>query len=855
MLAACLLPLLVAGFLLSLLWSEYLAQGARHARANELREAVRDRFTTPDSWQSESGFRDALRPLDWTQAYLLDADGARVWQQHRGNTPHRPSGTHQLDLRLSLSTDTDLVLAGASLRPAQRRELQWQFWSALALTLLAAGLIGGAAYRLAIRPWHRLRHWTRQLETGALTVPPPALPGPSGALAASIRILAQRLRFSRDTLQRQLKEAPDGESSQVQDLQRRHQALEREHAQLQTMLTTRSQFMSSMGHELRTPLTSILGFSDLLEKGDLTPEQADYVQTIRKSAKGLVGMINDLLDFGRLEAGRLEVHALGFEVSDRVEDTVALLAPLAYEKNLELISIVYHDVPHRLRGDPVRLQQILTNLLSNAIKFTSKGQVLLRVTKQSEDARTVRLNFSIEDSGVGLSADEQSRLFTAFERFEQSRPHQEGGSGLGLTIVQKLTELLDGDIQVESTPGKGSRFAVTLPFGAPAQPGPKSHWDGLRGLRCWVLEPHEMASRALHHLLEFWGMSSRRFESTAELTQTLANARSENLPQLVLLGLRADEIGEPQLGELLALENQPPMLALVNSVDVAVHRRLRERGVMAVLPKCTNRTSLYRSCCELSGRGAAETGGALYGHKILIVENNPASQHYLRALLESLDGEVLVADDGQAAFTCWQQEQPDLVLLDLQMPGMDGRETASAIREDDPASGVVLIGMSAFLSPEQEADWLDAGVNAILVKPFDESQLLRCIHPWLKSGTPRTTSPHAPRPARQLVDDPELAQMMAEELPRQLAELDGAFVDGNLEEARAAAHQLHGTAAFFHLAPLKEHFFLMEKRLRDIESIAGQTRLRDDMANVRRAVEKILLRLPNGSAPVAGHRA
>lgn len=849
MLLGLCLPMLLLSLLAASLWLERLAHDVMHDHQLSLTRAAAPLLRDPANWSSEAALRAALTPLPWARAYLQDREGVRSWTQTR-NLP-TPAWPRAEELTLPLDHALSLKLLPGPLPDHAQARLRHGLILALLLALIATILLTGLSYLIVARRWQDILNWSAELESGRLSAPAPSHRGLSGGVATALQVIAQRLRFSRDTLQQQQNHSQRRNLNRVRELEQALAQRQTVIEQTRRTLSSRSQIMSGISHELRTPLTAIVGLSELLEQAELPPAQAETAQMIRKSAQSLISMVNDLLDMDRIEAGRLEIHETSFDLSDTVEDTVALLAPLAYEKNLELINIVYHDVPPRLRGDPARTQQILTNLLSNAIKFTPQGHVLIRVSVDSELDERVRVRLAVEDSGPGLDKDQQSRLFQAFERFESADAKPITGSGLGLNIVRRLTELMQGRIEVNSTPGQGSTFSVILPFRQERHGATRFAWDGLRERQCWALEPNDLAWVSLEHLLEFWAVQRRRFNSADELSRTLQHVAAEHLPDFILLGLRADEVRDQAVQDSLGHARQRliPVACLVNSVDVNLHRELEDWGASRVLAKSSNRTSLYRACCELLDNGGGSTvDRPLQGYRVLVAENNAPSRYYIKTLLNSLGGTPLMAEDGEEALQIWQQERPQLVMLDLNMPRLDGLDATRAIRHEEAADrdndACVIIGMSAYLDAEQEKTWLDAGLSAVLNKPFDAPQLIRCLHPWLRAGQ-RQDLPRSAASA-QLIRDPELVSMMLEELPKQLDELDAAFVAGELEEARTAAHQLHGTAAFFHLEPLKSHVFLMEKRLRDIDDITLHPRLREDMARVRKTVHSLIDQLRQG---------
>ncbi len=756
-------------------------------------------------------------------------------------------------LHLQIARGARLALAPTPLSSIASTSLRHQGWQLIFWALIAAAGLSLMGYRIATRPWRRIGNWAKQLENGELTLSAPSASGLAGAIAASLEVIATRLRFSRDALQLSACGKQDFQGERLARLRLEFEHLEREHLQLQQQFARRSNSTSGMCHELRTPLTAILGFAGLLEKSGLPAEELNYAQTISKSAKSLIGMINDLLDMERIEANRLEIHEADFDPNFAVEDTLSLIAPLAYEKNLELLSIVDHDIPALLLGDAPRLQQILTNLLSNAIKFTHRGQVMLRVSHTANTEDRVWIRFEVEDTGVGISPEQQELLFTPFQRFESPLDRLEGGSGLGLSIVKQLCDLLQGRIEVYSRHAEGSRFAVTLPFVRPTIRGHTANWQALRGLRLWALESQDACWRPLQHRLDFWQVDYSRFRSAAELFRTLENIGVEKRPQLVLIGIRADEIKEVTLQQVLRWLKQAdlPSLGLVNSADNRIHQHIKLAGATAAMPRCIERDRLYRTLSELSSQKgkAATRKSPLQDSHFLVAENNAASRHYLQALLQSLGGHVQLCENGRLALQAWTEKPARFVLLDMHMPELNGLELTRALRQQLQTKHTIIIGMSAYLSPAARQEWMRAGLDALLLKPFDETQLLHCLAPWLHEDA-ETTSTASGSLAEKLLDDPQLRQMILDELPRQLDDLDRGFMHGDLEKTRTATHQLHGTAAFFHLDPLSQRTGILEKRLQDIQDLEAQTWIRDDIASIRSAVAELLqiLNVSNGSA-------
>lgn len=670
-----------------------------------------------------------------------------------------------------------------------------------------------------------------RLASGRTEVRAPAeLTGLYGMMSSDINRIAQQLgelnsRFEDAVQQTTLRLRRERDELLAQNQQLRVGA-----GEAQEEARQQSERLSSMSHELRTPLTGILGYADLLRRTKLDAEQLQHLDTLDKSARALLTMINDLLDWSRIEAGRLKLDELRFDLYDTVESTVALLAPLAYEKNLELVRIIYHDVPRELRGDAQRLRQILTNLLSNAIKFTEQGEVVLRVMGEREEPGRHWLRFAVADTGVGIAPDQQARLFQPFRQV--GRAH--GGSGLGLSISRKLAELMGGEINLESTPGSGSTFSALLPFKLNAADESAVHEDRPLGEhRVWLYEPHHAARLAWLHWLEFWGLSVQSFGSLEPLSEALLNIAAERRPAVVVLGLPAADVDKPELARLLrnCREHGPPALMLVNSVSPPLLEQLRQLGAAICHPKSVTRQRLYN---DLAGLLNPQTQALppLSGKQALVADNNLVNRRYLVRLCAELGLKTSEAKDGREAFERWLTVRPDIVLLDAKMPELDGAGCARAIRAAEKGeSRCRILAVSAHLEPDERRDFLAAGADEVLIKPFDEAQLLAALEPALRRES------HS---AAKLAQDPELLSLLTEELPAQLADLEREISGERLQQARDAAHTLRGTAAFYHLAQLKQTTAAMESWLKNQDVLTNGPVVRQKLDSVRRAVDETL---------------
>jgi two-component system sensor histidine kinase BarA len=700
-------------------------------------------------------------------------------------------------------------------RPAEWLLTLVIFIITLALNAVTVAAIGKPMRRLlaAVRGLNQKR-----MEARANT----AEPGLSGALAEQINQMAQRLLQEQEQVETMVAQSTVRLRRDYQELLEQHQDLRRSLGTTQKAVEAQSELFSNLSHELRTPLTAILGYTDLLRRSPLDGEQQAHLDTVGKSAQGMLEMINNLLDWGRIEAGRMKLNDDLLDLQQIIEDVTTLLAPLAYEKNLDLVHIVYEDVPRRVRGDAQRVRQIIINLLSNAIKFTQTGEVVVRAMRDRTSEGRVWLNVSVSDTGPGISPEQQKRLFQAF----QQTAGTQGGSGLGLTITRKLTELMGGRVDMQSTPGQGSTFGVVIPFRlaeSHALPLEREHTP-LRGLDVWVMEPHPIARRSLIHALEHWQIAVRSFDTVSLLYGALHQAK----PALIVLGLRTDDAQHPDYRALLqrCAAKQPPLLALVTSAAVEVHAELRRAGAASAQPKSLSRKTLRNEVQQLLSLSDA-SATPLAGQHALVADDNRVNRRYIATLCRELGMVVTEAANGQQVLDHLRHTPVDVVLLDARMPGMDGLNCARIIRREDPAKRIRLIIASAYLESAERSALINAGVDGILIKPFDSQELLRILTPRSSANLP---------PSKKLTTDPELLQLLREELPLQLRDLEDALSKRELVAARDAAHQLHGTAAFYHLDALKSATVTMEQHLLNLTALEQASQWNTQLGELQSAL-------------------
>lgn len=705
----------------------------------------------------------------------------------------------------------------------------------------AALLIAALSVRALQRPWRELTavaeaHRNGRLEHRA-----------SGRLPVRARYLADTLSEHADIRSRQQASAQEAVTratarlrSQYDAMQRAMRDAEARSEDHQRALQHQTTLLAGLSHELRTPLGAILGHADRLRRTETSREGHEHAESLHRCAQNLLGMINDLLDWSRIAAGALNLHEVSFDLADTIEDALALIAPSACDKDLELVHFIYHDVPTRLRGDPARLQQIMTNLLSNAVKYTDHGEIVLRVMRERDENDHVQLRLTVSDTGMGIAADRLDHLFDAYSPAASGKPGS--STGLGLSIVRSLAQAMQGDVDVQSEPGRGSTFGVTIRLERQREQTRGAPLQALRGSSAWLLEPSATARLALTHSLDYWGVTWRTFDSADALAEALRGAEAP--PTFVLLGLTPAELSERSILTLLDTRDAAPArVVLLRSASPNELQQALRCGADVALPKSTGRSALYRHLCAAAVGHEERAQQALTGLRFLVADNSGATRGLIAQMLRELGADVLTASDGDAALGLFEQELPDGALLDLHMPGYSGLEVMQRLRaRDGGPRRAALVLMSAWFDADEQRRAALAGADVVISKPFDARQLLRALSPWLRQRGGAADAPESSDAGidTRLLQDAELRQMLAEELPEQLAGIERSFADADRPGLREAAHALHGTAAFYHLHRLKAQAARVERGAQQDE---GGDDMHADISELRRGVEDTLRKL------------
>ncbi|MCP4272326.1 MAG: response regulator [Gammaproteobacteria bacterium] len=691
------------------------------------------------------------------------------------------------------------------------------------------------------KPLHKISDELEAINNGVLDIQvhTPDIPE-LARISNTINSLALSLKQSKSEMHNNIEQATADLTQTLETIEIQNIELDMARKQAIQASRVKSEFLANISHEIRTPMNGVIGFTNLLLNSDIDKTQKDYLLTIRKSANNLLSIIEDILDFSKIEAGKMSIDEVSYSLRDCVEEVISMLSTSSSKKHLELIPLIYNDVPEILLGDPVRVKQILTNLISNSIKFTEKGSIVVRILLEEENEEYQVIRTTITDTGIGMNDDQIHSLFQPFTQVNQSIDRHHSGTGLGLVICKKLVEQMGGEITVESKSNEGSSFSYTLLNATLNNTNDKR--DKIKpefnspDQIVFIYDPHPMALLALKHLLINWDMKVHDFQNINKLMSEVENQHKHKLMKpIILLGIAKENRSLSSVTELLNSKYRA-LCILGNSTDQSDIETLLDRENTCYLEKPLTRKQLTKSFEDMgvtdkkapSKVAADETGKQFSQLRILAVDDNPANLKLISIILEEMMIDVVQAYDGLSAVTICKEDKFDLIFMDIRMPVLDGIGATKQIRVNGENKRTPIIALTAHAMAGEKELLMSNNFDDCITKPISTFQLEKIISRWTGQIAEPVVRNTVPKPAvnTATIDwetcldisggREKLAREMLNDLVTAIPEFKRQLEDAenDSKELLSVVHKLHGFACYTGVPTIQMQTAKLEKQLK-----------------------------------------
>ncbi|NVK22101.1 MAG: two-component sensor histidine kinase BarA [Kangiellaceae bacterium] len=665
-------------------------------------------------------------------------------------------------------------------------------------------------------------------------------------LQTGINLMAENLEHSQEEMQVAVEQATEDLRETLETLEVNNLELDIARRQALEASRIKTEFLANMSHEIRTPMNGVIGFTDLLLKTELNNKQKDFLFDIKRSASSLLSIIDDILDYSKIEAGKMSLERYPFDLRECVDDVFRILGPNANKKGLELVPLIYSDVPKALLGDPLRIKQIITNLVNNAIKFTKSGSVELYAEVESENKQGLKLKIQVKDSGIGLSQQQQQNLFKAFSQADATTKREFGGTGLGLVISKSLVERMGGTIGIKSEVGEGSTFWFTLQCEqAESTPEDGISSEFLSRKSVLVFDPHHATRLAMTQMLEDWQMQVSSFDKIEDLiTEIDLYTQSGKSIELIIIGGQRFRRRQQQLEYICNIADSQlncPVISYSMASESDYLEQLQKLGVSRAMTKPVTHRSLYNALIELLRSSSAELpeteesktidASQLQNSYVLAVDDNPANLRLVSTLLEDLGINVDTAESGMQAVSLSKDKVYDAILMDIQMPEMDGLEATRTIRANRTNIKTPIIALTAHAMANEREQLLEAGMDDYMTKPVSEQDLVNMLVKWTLATNDLDPAPQKSQKNQQKEQSldwelslklannnsqlaKDMLQMLVETNQETSQSIHAAYQAQDFEQLLYHVHKLHGASCYVGTPKLKHLSYQYETKLK-----------------------------------------